>query len=523
MDLSDLNIHSKEDIKNLDLSKMSREQKLELFETLEERKRKKSRMFIDSFFPETGPLRRELYIPHMEFFEAGAYFRERAFMAANRSGKTITGATELVYHLTGSYPDWWKGKRFKGRIDAWAAGKSNETTRDILQEKLLGPMNAIGTGLIPGDMIVGEPRRKPGVPDAIASVQIKNVQGGISTLVFKSYEQGRTSFEGVEKHVILLDEEPPLDIYGECLIRTMATGGFVGGIIILTFTPLQGMSEVVLAFMPGGKVPDRHDKTSNKFIVSATWDDAPHLSDAEKEELRKSIPPYQLDARSKGIPQLGSGAIFPIPESDIVVPDFPIPAYWPRSYGFDHGWNATAATWAAWNIEPEKPIFYLTDEYKRGMTEPEVHASNVKLRGEWIPGVSDPAAGTSSADGVQLVKTYMKLIPGLTVAPKGKAGNVESGLFNMLLAMSEGRFKVFESCQGWLGEFRLYRRDKNGKVVKENDHEMDSSRYVYEKGSGFASIMPVKLFAQRQGTDEKEYNPLTYELESDYDPLTDGF
>ena len=47
------------------------------------------------------------------------------------------------------------------------------------------------------------------------------------------------------------DEEPPLDIYSEGLTRTNATGG----ITIVTFTPLVGMSDVVLRFCRRVKWP----------------------------------------------------------------------------------------------------------------------------------------------------------------------------------------------------------------------------------------------------------------------------
>jgi phage terminase large subunit-like protein len=46
--------------------------------------------------------------------------------------------------------------------------------------------------------------------------------------------------------VIWLDEEPPSDVYDECLLRLMTTEGMMIG----TFTPLSGLSEVVLRFLP---------------------------------------------------------------------------------------------------------------------------------------------------------------------------------------------------------------------------------------------------------------------------------
>ena len=193
------------------------------------------------------------YPRHLEFFQAGAQYRERCFMAANRVGKSVAGAYEVALHLTGLYPDWWPGRRFKSAVRIWAAGKTNETTRDIVQSVLLGEITGggatkgvSGTGMVPGRLL-GRLSWKQGVPDLVDTVQVKHSSGRWSRLGLKSYQQGRGSFEGTAQHAIWLDEEPPLDVYGECLIRTATTGGLV----MLTFTPLEGMSEVVLQFLPG--------------------------------------------------------------------------------------------------------------------------------------------------------------------------------------------------------------------------------------------------------------------------------
>lgn len=177
-------------------------------------------------------------------------------LAANRVGKTESvGAYELTLHLTGLYPYWWPGFRFARPIRAWAAGATGQTVRDIIQTKLLGPTDDRGTGVLPGAHI-GRLRPKSGIADAIDTVQVRHHSGGWSRLGFKSYDQGRRSFEGTEQDVIWLDEEPPFDIYGECLIRTASTvPGERGGMIIATFTPLEGLSETVLYYLPGGELP----------------------------------------------------------------------------------------------------------------------------------------------------------------------------------------------------------------------------------------------------------------------------
>lgn len=201
---------------------------------------------------------RSKYAKHLQFFEAGAHYRERCFMAANRVGKTFgAGGYESTLHLIGKYPHWWVGRRFRGPVDWWAAGKTNETTRDIVQKCLLGEVETVdgrkrfdGTGVIPFEHI-GSVTWKSGVTDLADMVKIRHRTGRWSTLGLKSYQQGRGSFEGTAKDGIWLDEEPPQDVYGECLIRTATTNG----IVMLTFTPLEGMSEVVMSFMPSDMVP----------------------------------------------------------------------------------------------------------------------------------------------------------------------------------------------------------------------------------------------------------------------------
>lgn len=210
---------------------------------------------IDSYYPDTGPLRRELYPKHLEFFDAGRIYRERCFLAANRVGKTEGGGGyETSLHLTGQYPDWWTGRRFDGPVKFWAAGKTNETTRDIVQTKLFGEVlgsahtkRFSGKGLVPRDSIIKDGISwKQGVSDLADKIDVQHVSGGISTCGIKCYQQGRGAFEGTEQDGIWLDEEPPMSIYGECLIRTATTNG----IVYITFTPLEGMSQVVMSFLP---------------------------------------------------------------------------------------------------------------------------------------------------------------------------------------------------------------------------------------------------------------------------------
>lgn len=469
-------------------SNMTREEKIEYIRLQEEKERRIRCNKIKTYYPTTGRLRRDLYKKHLAFFEAGKAYRERLFMAANRVGKTEgAGGVELTYHLTGDYPPWWNGRVWGRPVDVWVAGKTGKTTRDIIQAKLFGEKGKFGQGLIPLDKIIGKPTSKAGVADAYDTAMIKHKSGGQSILQFKSFDQGRDAFEGTKKDIIWYDEEPPLDVYVEGLLRTVDTSGYDdnNGITMITFTPMEGMSETVLAFLPGGEIREKAE--GSKFVIMASWDDVPHLSENTKAELLKEIPEYQRDARTKGIPQLGSGAIYPIPESDILVTDFQIPEHFPRVYGMDVGWNRTAVPWLAWDREND--IVYITAEHYRGQAEPSIHADAVKARGDWIPGVLDPASrGRSQKDGQQLMQNYIDLGLDLDVAFNG----VESGIYEVWQRLSTGRLKVFRSCSNWIAEYRLYRRDEKGQVIKGFDHLMDATRYGIMSGLDRAKTKPVE-------------------------------
>lgn len=217
-----------------------------------------------------------------------------------------------------------------------------------------------------------------------------------------------------------------------------------------------------------------------------SWDDAPHLTEEQKATYLAALPPFQRDVRSKGIPQLGSGAIYPVAEGDVFIDDFPIPDFWPRCYAMDVGWNRTAALWLAWDRDND--IVYQYSEYYRGQAEPSIHADGIKSRGDWIQGVIDPAArGRSQKDGSQLLQDYIDLGLQIDVAFNG----VESGIYQVWQRLSTGKLKIFKSCVNTQKEFRLYRRDEKGRIVKENDHLLDCLRYGVMSGLERATTKPT--------------------------------
>lgn len=231
--------------------------------------------------------------------------------------------------------------------------------------------------------------------------------------------------------------------------------------------------------------------TESKYLVNAGWNDAPHLDEKTKREMLASTPHHLRDARSKGTPSIGAGAIYPISEDEISVPYFEIPKHWPRCYGLDVGWNRTAALWAAW--DPTTGICYLYAEHYRGIAEPAVHAEAIKSRGAWMSGVVDPASRSSSQrDGEKLVDLYRQLGLNLTFADNA----VDAGIYDTWSALSVGRLKVMSHLLNFFNEYRLYRRDENGRIIKKHDHLMDVMRYIVRSGRQVAKTQVADLWEE---------------------------
>jgi hypothetical protein len=245
---------------------------------------------------------------------------------------------------------------------------------------------------------------------------------------------------------------------------------------------------------------------SGKFTMNAGWNHVPHLSEEQKREELARIQPFQRKARSEGIPTLGAGAIYPVPEEIILCDPFDIPDYFHQCYGLDVGWNRTAAVWGG--IDTNTDILYLYSEHYVGEAEPPIHTAAIRARGAWIPGVIDPASrGRGQRDGARLLKDYQELGLDLHVSENA----LESGIYEVWTRMSTGRLKVFRTLANWIGEFRFYQRDDKGKVKDgQNDHLMDATRYLVLSGLARAIVRPANMWRRTPGTAQHQFN---------YDPM----
>lgn len=210
-----------------------------------------------------------------------------------------------------------------------------------------------------------------------------------------------------------------------------------------------------------------------------TIDDAEHYTPAQRQAIIDSYPEHEREARIRGIPSMGSGRVFAIAESGIVIDPMEIPAHWPQINGVDFGWDHPfAAINLAWDRDAD--CVYLCKEYAAREQTPVIHAAAIKPWGDWVP-CSWPHDGLQhdKGSGQALKEQYaaqgLAMLPERATFADGGFG-VEAGVMEMLDRMKTGRWKVFRTLTGWLAEFRLYHR-VDGLIVKLKDDHLSASRY----------------------------------------------
>ena len=414
------------------------------------------------------------YPKQFQFLEMGVSKRERLFMAGNQVGKSETGAFEVSCHLTGQYPPDWRGKRFKKPTRGWICGETSLVVRDVQQKKLCGEPgveSALGTGMIPRDCLMDHSMAR-GVTDSFDTIQVRHVSGGVSIGRFKSYEQGRTKFQGETLDWTWCDEEPPEDVYSEILTRLAE-----GGISFITFTPLKGRSKVVLRFLD--------EVSQDRAVITMTLDEAGHFSEEEKKRRLEGYMAHERDARAKGVPILGSGSVYQFSDELIREPliESP-PVHWAKLWGIDFGIDHPfAAVLALWDRDND--IIHIHHAIRMKGTGSTVlplnHATAMKNIAAAVP-VAWPHDGhvRDKGSGDVLATTYRKhglsMLQEHATWPEGGYSR-EAAVTEIAERATTGRFKVASHLSEWFEEFRLYHR-KDGIIVPFEDDLMSATEKI---------------------------------------------
>lgn len=422
--------------------------------------------------------------------------REKMFSAGNRQGKTESAAFEIACHATGQYPDWWRGRRYDRPVTIWVVGI---TAKQLVepgapQQKLLGVTDInqtddLGTGLVPQSALDGKPSASRAVTGGADTVQVKHVSGKNSIITFKASEQGRQAMQGAAVDIVWFDEEPPMDIYMECITRTMSAED---GCIFVTFTPLLGETELFLRFT---QPPD--DLKDLVAFFNMTIDDCTWYSPEHRATMMAQFPVRERRARALGLPFQGSGMVFRTDEANIRTPAVPLRQLQDRGlrfiWGMDWGWkHPFAASLCAY--DPELEWFCVIHTIKLEGEAIAVHAAALRrVAGEVPVAWPHDIAKHDPAIGEPLKALYRQ--QGLRMLPihaQDKLGHnsLYASLDEMDEWMRESRFQVFDTCMPWFAENRGYHYDKDGKVVPIRDDVISSSRYGFMMRR-FARAVPL--------------------------------
>ena len=396
--------------------------------------------------------------------------RNRWVFGGNRSGKTECGAVECLWMLRGIHP-YRKNRR---DVFGWAVSLSTQVQRDVAQAKILKylPKSWIS------EIIMLTGRRDSPSGGVIDQIKIKNVFGGISTLGFKSCDQGREKFQGSSLDFVWFDEEPPRDIYEECLMRVMDKRGDIFG----TMTPLKGKTFIY------NEIFLNRRKNKEIWHVHMTWEDNPYLSKREAKLLESSLDSKTLDARKYGRFSDGEGLVYPeFDEAVHVIKPFPVPPEWQDNISIDPGLNNPLS--AHWYCTDWDGNIYVIAEHFEAGRDVDYHADAIREiskklgwktdgRGR-IKALIDSAANQRTLASQKSV-TELFYERGILADPNVNK-DIFAGISRVKSFLTQGNgvgnIYIFSTCVNMIEEFKGYIWGGGDTPVKRDDHCMDELRY----------------------------------------------
>ena len=398
--------------------------------------------------------------------------RVRFVFGGNRTGKTECGAVECVYMARGIHPF----RKNKPKTEGWVVSLSTRVQKDVAQKKIL---KFLDPEWIAGIVMQSGSSASP-ENGVIERILVKNVSGEISTIGFKSVEEGRDKFQGASLDYVWFDEEPPEDVYVECVMRVLDKCGD----IFCTMTPLSGHTFVY------DKIYLNESNDNEIFYTFFSWADNPFLSGKEIERLKSVMSDDELEAREFGRFMINSGRlVYPeFDENENVIDPFEIPREWQDTISIDPGLNnPLSAHWYA--VDPYTGNIYVVAEHFEKGRAVDYHAEMIKTiseRLDWkkncfggVDALIDSAANQTTLNNPKSVTQLFREF-GIFVNPKVNK-EIFAGInrIKRLLKDSNGNrhLFIFRTCVNMIREIKGYRWGKADLPVKVDDHSMDELRY----------------------------------------------
>ena len=410
--------------------------------------------------------------PQEEFLKS----RKRLCWAfgGNRTGKSTVGAVKMLrYNL--ALP---KGQVRGGPRSSWVVSPTFEVQRDSAQEKVLMYLPTEVAGARP--KLVWRDKAR-GYLDRIEIVPYSKFYGGVPVqIVFKSADQGRKAFQGASVPVVWFDEEVPLDIFTEVMMRTLDNQGVVFG----TMTPLDGELYDLVTDPEGEFAAD-----PELAVWHMDWNDNPYLSNAEKARMLQLIPQEEREMRVHGRFVPREGRVVREYNESIHVVDDREPAENDRKVGgFDFGLRTPAAYVEVFVDHATGDAYAYREHYKaEATTEQHAQAINSMRQAQRIK--ADPSLWNRQPDGKSVAESMRGHGVYLTRASKG-SGTWASRMDRIRNALryeeeAAPQLYICRSCHNLRSElnklrWRPTRTGNNSESTIGPDHAIDALGYAVE-------------------------------------------
>lgn len=396
--------------------------------------------------------------------------RNRWVFGGNRTGKTECGAVEAVWFARGNHPY----REINKPMNGWVVSLTGEVQRDVAQAKLLSylPRNWIE------EIVMKKGRSDSPENGIIDFITVRSVHGGLSTIGFKSCDQGRGKFQGTSQDFIWFDEEPPRDIYDECRMRLLDRRGEIWG----TMTPLMGLTWVHDDIYMNSR------SDSEVWYITMSWQDNPFLNPDEIRLMESVLPDSELESRQYGRFRAAGGMVYPeFDERVHCIEPFDVPPEWQSCISIDPGFvNPLSAHWYA--VDGDGNIFVIAEHYAAGLSAEEhclrIREISEKLHWKKLPSghvqaLMDSACLQKTLSGPRSV-AQLFYENGVSVNTRVDK-NVWTGVQRVksYLTKREGRpgLFIFKNCPEMIREIKGYRYGEGESPVKKDDHAMDELRY----------------------------------------------
>lgn len=396
--------------------------------------------------------------------------RNRWVFGGNRSGKTECGAVECIWLARGIHPF----RKNKKCVNGWVVSVSRQVQREVAQSKILHYLNP--DWIVDVCMMEG---KKEGYENGIIDyIVIKNVSGLNSKIYFKSADQGREKFQGASLDFVWFDEEPPEDIYYECLMRVFDKKGDIFG----TMTPLKGLTWVYNEIYLNDK------NNPEVWCENMTWEDNPFLDKSEIELLTSTLSESELESRKYGRFMSSGGLVYSEFDENIhVIEPFDVPLSWQDNISIDPGLNnPLSAHWyavdydgnvyvIAEHFEAKKDVVYHAEKIKEISNKLNWHRASNGMISTLIDSAASQRTLAAEKSVVELFYDN-----GILANPKVDK-NLFAGISRVksYLKNAEGKAKlfIFKTCTNLIREFKGYFWGKGDNPIKKDDHALDELRY----------------------------------------------